>query len=162
MIRVLITGGTFDKEYDRRRGELGFATTHLPHILETVGCAVPVELEVVQLIDSLDMGDADRARVVEACRRSPERMIVITHGTDTMTETARQLIVADLSRTIVLTGAMVPYTVAGSDALFNFGGAILAAQLADPGVWVVMHGCLFRGDAVEKDRDAGEFRPSAR
>ncbi|MFO8042900.1 MAG: asparaginase domain-containing protein [Alkalispirochaeta sp.] len=184
MVRLIITGGTFDKHYDAIRGELTFQRTHLPEILESVGCTVPVSVEINQLIDSLEMGDADREKVVAACRAAPEERIVITHGTDTMTVTAERLAsvmaaeAAEASaeasaeaaagraagraeqargQTIVLTGAMVPFTVTGSDALFNLGGALVAVQTLPPGVYIVMHGRTFVAGQVHKDRIAGRF-----
>ena len=163
MVRLIITGGTFDKHYDRVRGELTFQQTHLPEILDTVGCTVPVSLEINQLIDSLDMGDDDRERIVESCRAATEEHIVITHGTDTMTVTADRLRAAAQrdaalgARTIVLTGAMVPFTISGSDALFNLGGSLVAVQLLPPGVYVVMHGRVFPAGGVRKDTAAGKF-----
>jgi L-asparaginase len=166
MVRLIITGGTFDKQYDAIRGELTFQKTHLPEILETVGCTVPVTVEINQLIDSLEMGDADREKVVAACRAAPENRIVITHGTDTMTVTAERL-AADMAeemaaeqppaKTIVLTGAMVPFTVSGSDALFNLGGALVAVQTLPPGVYIAMHGRTFAAGQVKKDRNVGRF-----
>ena len=162
MIRLIITGGTFDKHYDALRGELTFHKTHMPEILDTVGCEVPVELELNQLIDSLEMGEDDRRRIAESCVAASERRIVITHGTDTMTRTAERLwaLVRDgqlNGKTVVLTGAMVPFTVSGSDALFNLGGALVAVQTLPPGVYIVMHGQVFRAGAVEKDRTRGRF-----
>ncbi|MFW5695926.1 MAG: asparaginase domain-containing protein [Alkalispirochaeta sp.] len=175
MVRLIITGGTFDKQYDAIRGELTFQKTHLPEILETVGCTVPVSVEINQLIDSLEMGDADREKVVAACRAASENRIVITHGTDTMTVTAERLareIAAETmagasaeqarGKTIVLTGAMVPFTVAGSDALFNLGGALVAVQTLPPGVYIVMHGRAFSAGQVEKDRTIGRFVDTSR
>ena len=163
MVRLIITGGTFDKQYDAVRGELTFQKTHMPQILDTVGCTVPVELELNQLVDSLEMGEEARERIVRSCRRALESRIVITHGTDTMTVTADRLQHAAtedetlLEKTIVLTGAMVPFTVAGSDALFNLGGALVAVQSLPPGVYIVMHGQTFTAGAVRKDRERGRF-----
>jgi len=175
MVRLIITGGTFDKQYDAIRGELTFQKTHLPEILETVGCTVPVTVEINQLIDSLEMGDADREKVVAACRAASEHRIVITHGTDTMTVTAERLareIMAESmagvsaeqarAKTIVLTGAMVPFTVTGSDALFNLGGALVAVQTLPPGVYIVMHGQAFPAGQVKKDRNIGRFVDTSR
>ncbi len=156
-IRVIITGGTFDKHYDEVKGSLGFRETHLPEILSFTRCTVPIELELNQLIDSLEMHEQNRLQVLEACRRAPERRIVVTHGTDTMVETAEVLGRAALPKTIVLTGAMVPYMVVASDAVFNFGCAVTAVQLCAPGVWIAMNGRVFRWDAVRKNRDLGVF-----
>jgi L-asparaginase len=156
-IRIIVTGGTFDKHYDEIRGVLTFRDTHLPEILHDVRCTVPVELELNQLIDSLDMGPTNRQRILESCRRAPERQLVITHGTDTMVETAAVLGQAVLDKTIVLTGAMVPYTFTHSDAVFNLGCAVAAVQLLGPGVYIVMNGRTFPWDNVRKRREAGEF-----
>lgn len=156
-LRVIITGGTFDKVYDPRAGALTFQNTHLPDILRQARVTAPVELEILPLIDSLDMREEGRARMAESCRRAPESAIVITHGTDTMTETARVLAAAGLGKTIVLTGAMVPFAFGQSDALFNFGGAVLAASLLPPGVYVTMNGRVFRAGHVRKNRESGCF-----
>ena len=142
------------------KGSLGFKETHLPEILRFTRCTVPIELELNQLIDSLEMHEQNRLQVLEACRRAPERRIVVTHGTDTMVETAEVLGRASLDKTIVLTGAMVPYMVTSSDAVFNFGCAVTAVQLCAPGVWIAMNGQVFRWDAVRKNRDLGVFEPS--
>jgi L-asparaginase len=156
-IRIIITGGTFDKIYDEIRGSLTFKDTHLPEILAFVRCAVPIELELNQLIDSLDMRDSNRLRVLESCRAAPEGRIVITHGTDTMVETAGVLGAAVLAKTIVLTGAMVPFAVTGSDAVFNLGCAVTAVQALPRGVYLTMNGRIFSWDNVRKNREKGVF-----
>ncbi len=156
-MRVIVTGGTFDKAYDEIRGELTFKESHLPEILKLTRVTVPVAIELNQLIDSLQMQDANRLSVLHACERAPERRIVITHGTDTMAETARLLGPAGMQKTIVLTGAMIPYQVQGSDALFNFGTAFSAAQLLPVGVYIVMNGRVFTWDHVRKDKTLGVF-----
>ena len=156
-LRIIVTGGTFDKDYDAIKGELTFVDTHLPEILERIRLTVPVEIELNQLIDSLQMQEENRRSVLVACERSAEASIVITHGTDTMAETARLLGPARLPKTIVLTGAMVPYQVQGSDALFNLGTAFAAAQLLPPGVYVSMNGRIFDWSRVRKNRVAGLF-----
>jgi L-asparaginase len=157
-IRVIVTGGTFDKHYDEIRGELTFKDSHLPEILKLTRVTVPVEIELNQLIDSLQMQDANRSSVLEACRKAAEQRIIITHGTDTMTLTAGLLGPAGLGKTIVLTGAMIPYKIQGSDALFNFGTAFAAVQLLAPGVWIVMNGRAFAWDKVRKNREIGVFQ----
>jgi len=156
-IRVIVTGGTFDKHYDEIRGELTFKESHLPEILKLTRVTVPVEIELNQLIDSLQMQDTNRRSVLDACSSAREERIIITHGTDTMAETARLLGPARLPKTIVLTGAMIPYQVQGSDALFNFGTAFMAAQLLPPGVYIIMNGQVFTWDRVRKDREKGVF-----
>lgn len=157
-VRIIITGGTFDKQYDEIKGTLTFKDTHLPEILERVRCTLEIKMELNQLIDSLEMQPEDRLHILEACRRAPERQIVVTHGTDTMTETARVLGEAGLDKVIVLTGAMVPYTFRNSDALFNLGCSIIAVQLLPPGVYITMNGKVFSWDNVYKDREKGVFR----
>ncbi len=158
-IRIIITGGTFDKQYDELRGELTFRSSHLPEILERIRMTIPVELEINRLVDSLDMEDADRIRIAESCERSSEKRIVITHGTDTMCETARVIGELGLRRVVVLTGAMVPYAFAGSDAVFNLGCAVAAVQTLPYGVYIAMNGRVFAWDRVRKNRDRGVFEP---
>jgi len=156
-IRIIITGGTFDKHYDEIRGNLGFKDTHLPEILKFVRCAVPIELELNQLIDSLDMLTANRLQVLESCTKAPEERIVITHGTDTMVETAAILGRAGLPKTIVLTGAMVPYIFNNSDAVFNLGCAMIAVQILPRGVYLAMNGRVFPWDKVRKNKELAVF-----
>ncbi|MBI5067397.1 MAG: asparaginase [Deltaproteobacteria bacterium] len=156
-IRALVTGGTFDKEYDELTGRLFFRETHLPEMLRRGRCLVEVSVEKLMMIDSLDMTEADRDRVVERCRACPEARVLVTHGTDTMAETARALVAARLAKTIVLTGAMIPYAFGSSDGLFNLGSALSFAQALPPGVWVAMNGRVFPGDRVRKNRASGIF-----
>ncbi len=156
-IRVIVTGGTFDKHYDEIRGELTFRESHMPEILAKARVRVPVVLEMNQLIDSLQMQDENRMAVLVSCKSAPERRILITHGTDTMTATASLLGRARLEKTIVLTGAMVPYKIQDSDALFNFGTAFSAVQLLPFGVYIAMNGRIFSWDRVRKNKDLGEF-----
>ena len=167
-LRIIITGGTFDKRYDAIRGQLDFKDTHLPDIIAQVRVGVPVELELNQLVDSLDMQDENRQRVLAACCAAQEKYIVITHGTDTMSETAAVLgnafsatESALAGKCIILTGAMVPYSVSVSDALFNLGSAIMAAQLVDPGVYIVMNGRCFPWRNARKNRVLGVFEGDA-
>ena len=160
-IRVLVTGGTFDKEYDELGGRLFFKDTHLPEMLRLARCRIPVQVETLMMIDSLDMTGADRDRVVERCRGSVEDRLVVTHGTDTMAETARALQAAGLGKTVVLTGAMVPYAFGSSDGLFNLGSALSFAQVLPPGVYVAMNGRVFAGDQVRKNRESGVFEELA-
>ena len=155
---VIAAGGTFDKHYDEIAGKLGFGASVLPTVIAQSRIAQPVRLELLPLLDSLDMQDADRLRILDACRRAPEQRIIVIHGTDTMPETARVLGSAGLAKTVVITGAMIPYEVANSDALFNFGMAVGVAQALPAGVYVAMSGQVFDWDNVEKDRSAGVFR----
>lgn|SRR5574340_931491 len=156
-IRIFVTGGTFDKEYDELRGQLYFKDSHLPEMLKLGRCALDVEIRTLMLIDSLEMTDADRALIVEQCRTAAESRIVITHGTDTMTETAGTLAAASLGKTIVLTGAMVPYKFGSSDGLFNLGSALAFAQTLAPGVYIAMNGRCFPAGRVHKNRATGIF-----
>lgn len=160
-LRIIATGGTFDKHYDEIRGELTFANSHLPEVIQRARITVPLALEVLPLLDSLDMQDDDRTRVLDACSKANENAIVIIHGTDTMRETAQVLGAAALNKTIVLTGAMVPYEIAGSDALFNFGFAAGVAQTLPAGVYVAMNGQVFPWDRVRKNRAAGVFETAS-
>lgn len=158
-IRVLVTGGTFDKSYDSRRGELTFTTSHVERILSTVQCRREVALETVMLKDSLFFEPGDREKIVDRCLGCPESRILITHGTDTMVETAWLIGRQGLRKTVVLTGAMVPVTVTDSDALFNLGFAFCAVQTLAPGVYIGMNGRIFAWDNVRKNTDLGEFEP---
>jgi L-asparaginase len=156
-LRIIITGGTFDKDYDEIQGVLTFKDTHLPEILSYVRCTVPVQLEINQLIDSLEMQMSNRLKILESCRRCAETHILVTHGTDTMIETARVIGDAQLPKTVVLTGAMVPYALSSSDAVFNLGSAMVAAQLLPSGVYVAMNGRVFSWNNVTKLKDRGVF-----
>jgi L-asparaginase len=158
-IRVFVTGGTFDKEYDELHGTLDFRTTHVPEMLRLGRCRIDVEVTTLMMIDSLDMSDAERALIVEQCRSSDERHIVITHGTDTMVDTARAIAGAVHDRTIVLTGAMIPYAFGSSDGLFNLGSALSFVQALPPGVYVAMNGRCFPWNDVRKNRTTGAFEP---
>jgi len=156
-IRVIITGGTFDKHYDELEGKLTFNDTHLPDILKDGRCKIPVTLELNQLIDSLHMQQSDRVKILDACRRSEEKHVIVTHGTDTMCETAVVLGRANLNMTIILTGAMIPYMLRQSDATFNFAASIVAVQLLPKGVYICMNGSIFPWDDVRKNKRQGRF-----
>jgi L-asparaginase len=159
VIRILVTGGTFDKEYNELTGTLFFKDTHLPEMLRLGRSRLEMTVRTLMMIDSLEMTDDDRALIVEQCRRSEEAQIVITHGTDTMVETARALAaaLAGDSKTVVLTGAMVPYAFGSSDGLFNLGSALSFVQVLPPGVYVTMNGRCFTADRVRKNRETGVF-----
>ena len=158
MIRILVTGGTFDKEYDEVRGRLFFKDTHVQEMLDKGRSRVPVSIRTLMMIDSLEMTDADRALVVEQCRQSEVDRLVVTHGTDTMVDTARAIAAAGLAgKTVVLTGAMIPYAFGSSDGLFNLGSALSFAQVLPPGVYVAMNGQYFQWDQVRKNRDTATF-----
>jgi len=156
-IRILVTGGTFDKEYDELAGVLFFKDTHVPEMLRLGRCLVPVEVSTVTMVDSLQMTDADRERILARCREAPEDRVVVTHGTDTMVETARVLAAARTGKTIVLTGAMVPYAFGSSDGLFNLGSALSFAQVLPAGVYVAMNGRCLPAERARKNRERGVF-----
>lgn len=156
-IRIIITGGTFDKAYDPVKGELTFSNTHLPAILEQVRNRVDTRLQIVALVDSLHMAEECRLRILEACRTCEEKQIVITHGTDTLCKTAKLLGENLHGKTVVLMGAMVPYSVQGSDALYNLGAAMAAVQLLPPGVYVTMNSRIFPWNRVWKNTELGIF-----
>jgi L-asparaginase len=156
-IRLFVTGGTFDKEYDEIHGMLEFRDTHLPEMLQLARSRLEVRIRTLMMVDSLDMTDADRELIASNCRDAPEQNIVITHGTDTMVATARVLAETVPAKTIVLTGAMIPIAFGSSDGLFNLGGALAVAQVLPPGVYVAMNGRVFDWDNVEKNRDTGVF-----
>jgi L-asparaginase len=156
-IRILVTGGTFDKEYNELTGELFFQDSHIREMLKLGRCRVDVAVRTLMMVDSLGMDEDDRDTILKNCARSPEERIVVTHGTDTMEITARHIGQAGLAKTIVLTGAMVPYTFGSSDGLFNLGSALAYAQCLPHGVYVAMNGRCFRWDDVRKDRRTGTF-----
>ncbi len=159
-IRIIATGGTFDKEYNELNGELFFKDTHLPDMLALGRSTLDLTVETLMMVDSLNMGDIDRQKIVERCGTVEERSLVITHGTDTMVETGRYLAERreDLAgKTVVLTGAMVPYTFGSSDGLFNLGSALAFAQAMPEGVYVAMNGRIFDWDNVRKNRSVGRF-----
>ena len=160
-IRILVTGGTFDKKYDELTGRLFFRDTHLPEMLRLGRARLLVAVETVMMIDSLDLDDRGRSEIVARARDCAEPAVVVTHGTDTMVETARALAAADLTgKTIVLTGAMVPYAFGSSDGLFNLGSALSFVQVLPPGVYVAMNGQHFNWDAVTKNTATGCFEPA--
>jgi L-asparaginase len=156
-IRVFVTGGTFDKEYDEHTGSLFLRNTHVREMLQRGRCYVDVEVETLLMVDSLDMTSDERDDIATACLRRPESKIVITHGTDTMVETATVIAASVVGKTVVLTGAMVPYAFGSSDGLFNLGSALSFAQTLPDGVYLAMNGKCFRWDNVRKNRDAGVF-----
>jgi L-asparaginase len=156
-IRLFVTGGTFDKEYDEIHGTLEFRDTHLPEMLGMARSRLDVRVRTLMMVDSLDMSDADRELIASNCQDAPEPNIVITHGTDTMVQTAKALASAVSGKTIVLTGAMIPIAFGSSDGLFNLGGALSVVQVLPQGVYVAMNGRVFDWDNVVKNRDTGIF-----
>ncbi len=158
MIRIFVTGGTFDKEYHELTGALAFKETHLPEMLRLGRSRVDASITTLMMIDSLEMTDADRALIVGHCRQAAEARILITHGTDTMVDTARALAAeCGRTKTVVLTGAMIPYAFGSSDGLFNLGSALSFVQALPPGVYVAMNGRCFEWDKVRKNRETGVF-----
>ena len=157
-IRIYITGGTIDKVYNQSNGELEFDQTHFPDMITRARIEVDLLIEELMLIDSLDMIDADRELILEKCAKCDERFILITHGTDTMCETARLLGESSIDKTIVLFGSMVPYAVSDSDAFFNFGCALGSLQLLETGVYIAMNGRVLPWNDVEKNRSLGVFQ----
>ncbi|MGA8029069.1 MAG: asparaginase domain-containing protein [Bryobacteraceae bacterium] len=156
-IRILVTGGTFDKEYDEIGGRLYFKDSHLPEMLKLGRSKLNLEVRTLMMIDSLEMTEADRELIVEQCRATPESRIVITHGTDTMEVTAKAVAAKVQGKTIVLTGAMIPYKFGSSDGLFNLGSALAFVQTLPQGVYVAMNGRCFPADRVHKNRQTGIF-----
>ena len=156
-IKILITGGTFDKEYDELNGKLFFKDTHLPEILKLGRSNLVVSINTLMMIDSLEMTDVNREVIISHCKHCAEEKIIITHGTDTMDITAQQLGKANLNKTIVLTGAMVPYKFGSSDGLFNMGSALAFVQTLPKGVYVAMNGKYFLYDNVRKNKASGVF-----
>lgn len=160
MIQVYVTGGTFDKDYNFISGELYFKDTHLKQMFERGRCTLDIDIKTLMMIDSLEMTDADREIVVHNCRWTIHKRILVTHGTDTMVKTALALCQADLDKTIVLTGAMIPYAFGtSSDGFFNLGSALAFVQSLPTGVYVVMNGRYYDAGAVRKNRTTGYFEP---
>ena len=156
-IRIFITGGTFDKEYNEINGQLYFKDTHLNDLLEMGRNKVSVEIRTLMMIDSLEMTAEDRGLIVHQCKHCEEDRIIITHGTDTMAETAKTLAASVAGKTIILTGAMIPIKFGSSDGLFNLGSALAFAQALPAGVYVAMNGRYFHSDNVRKNKLTGIF-----
>ena len=156
-IRIFITGGTFDKEYNEITGKLYFKDTHMREILDLGRSKLDVSIRTLMMIDSLDMTDSDRNLILENCVSTKGDQIIITHGTDTMTDTARLLATGNLEKTIVLTGAMIPFKFGTSDGLFNLGNALGFVQSLSHGVYIAMNGQCFDYDKVKKNKGTGVF-----
>ena len=161
MICIFITGGTFDKTYDEIKGRLSFGETHLSEMLRLGRSRVEVSTRTLMMIDSLEMTDVDRELIVRNCTQCDHPRIVVTHGTDTMVQTAAALAAGVTGKTIVLTGAMIPYAFGSSDGLFNLGSALSFAQVLPPGVYIAMNGTHFAWDKVRKNRETGVFETIA-
>ena len=158
-IKIFVTGGTFDKEYNEINGELYFKKTHLHEMLELGRSQLKVEIETLMMKDSLEMSDEDRNLIVSKCLESNENRILITHGTDTMVETAKLLAKKNILKTIVLTGAMIPYKFGSSDGLFNLGSALSFLQSMPHGIYIAMNGNIFNWNNVKKNKELGLFVP---
>ena len=156
-IRIFITGGTFDKEYNDLNGQLYFKDTHIQELLKLGRNRVEVDIRTLMMIDSLEMTDDDRLLIARQCNSSEEDKIIITHGTDTMTQTAAILAAKITNKTIVLTGAMIPYKFGSSDGLFNLGSALAFVQALPVGVYVAMNGRVFNWNNVQKNIQTGVF-----
>ena len=156
-IRIFITGGTFDKEYNEITGKLYFKDTHMREILDLGRSKLDVSIRTLMMIDSLDMTDSDRNLILENCVSTKGDQIIITHGTDTMTDTAKLLATGNLEKTIVLTGAMIPFKFGTSDGLFNLGNALGFVQSLPHGVYIAMQGRCFDYDKVKKNKETGVF-----
>jgi len=156
-IRIFITGGTFDKEYNELNGQLYFKDTHMQDLLDMGRCRLDTEIRTLMMIDSLEMTGEDRELIVYQCQQCEENQIVITHGTDTMSETAGVLAKKVRNKTIVLFGAMIPIKFGSSDGLFNLGSALAFVQTLPAGVYVAMNGRCFKWDNVRKNIQTGIF-----
>lgn len=158
-IKLFVTGGTFDKEYNEIEGSLYFKDTHIREVLDLGRCRLDVRIRTIMMVDSLELTDSDRDLIVENCAKASEARIVITHGTDTMVDTARVLADRVSDKSIVLTGAMIPYAFGSSDGLFNLGSALSFVQVVSPGIYIAMNGHIFEWDKVRKNRQLGRFEP---
>ncbi len=156
-IYIFVTGGTFDKEYDMINGKLYFDETHIPEMLDLGRCTLDIKVRTLMMIDSLEMTIQDREIIRDNCARSDAKRIVITHGTDTMVQTAELLAEAELDKTIVITGALIPYKFGSSDGFFNIGNALAFAQTLPAGVYIAMNGRWFNWNDVKKNRSTGYF-----
>jgi L-asparaginase len=156
-IRIFITGGTFDKEYNELNGQLFFKDTHIADLLDLGRSKVQVQVRTLMMIDSLEMTDHDRDLIAHQCNQCEENKIVITHGTDTMSETGKFLAEKVKDKTIVLTGAMIPFKFGSSDGLFNLGSALAFAQTLPAGIYIAMNGRYFHWDNVRKNKQTGMF-----
>lgn len=156
-IKIFVTGGTFDKEYNELEGTLFFKETHVHEMLKLARSRLKIDIITLMMIDSLDMTDADRKIILEKCKKTKEDKILITHGTDTMIETAKVLASSIKNKTIVLTGAMIPYKFGSSDGLFNLGSSLAFVQTLPQGVYVSMNGKYFRWDNIKKNKQTGMF-----
>ena len=156
-IKIFITGGTFDKEYNELTGELYFKNSHMYELLELGRCRLDVDIETLMMVDSLEMSKTERNYIIQKCIQEPIKQIIITHGTDTMVKTARILADSVNDKTIILTGAMIPVRFGSSDGLFNMGSALSFVQTLSPGVYIAMNGQIFNQENVRKNKKLGIF-----
>ncbi|MAV94016.1 MAG: asparaginase [Candidatus Marinimicrobia bacterium] len=156
-IKIFATGGTFDKEYNEINGKLFFKKTHLAELLELGRSQLDVQIETLMMVDSLDMTIESKKIVVQKCKEEKTNRIIITHGTDTMVDTAKLLAKSIKNKTIILTGAMIPIKFGSSDGLFNLGSALSFIQVIDPGIYITMNGRYFKWDNVRKNKKLGIF-----
>lgn len=156
-IRLFVTGGTFDKEYNELNGSLYFKDTHINEMLKLGRCKASIDIRTLMMIDSIELTQADRELIAVNCDKAEEDKIIITHGTDTMVETAKVIASKVKDKTIVLTGAMIPYKFGSSDGLFNLGAAIAFVQTLPHGVYIAMNGRIFTWDNCRKNKRLGEF-----
>jgi len=159
MIQLFVTGGTFDKEYNYIDGKLYFRDTHLKEMFERGRCTLDIDVKTLMMVDSLEMTEDDREIIASNCKRSKSKQVIVTHGTDRMVETASYLAQKNIEgKTIVLTGAMIPYAFGtSSDGFFNLGSALSFAQSLPAGVYVAMNGRFFDWDKVRKNTKTGYF-----
>jgi|TARA_Y200000002_G_scaffold380702_1_gene392817 L-asparaginase len=158
MIQILITGGTFDKSYNHISGDLFFERTHIPEMLERSKCRLNVDVKTLMMIDSLEMTKKDIEKIIDECKKTKSSRIVITHGTDTMVNTAKKIAEKIKNKTIVLTGAMIPYAFgSSSDGFFNLGSALSFVQTLKNGIYIAINGQYFDYDKVEKNKLKGYF-----
>ena len=158
MIKIFITGGTFDKSYNEIEGKLFFKDTHIKDLLKLGRSQTKVDIETLMMVDSLDMTGAQRDHIIERCYKSNSDKIIITHGTDTMTKTASLIAKEKLNKTIILTGAMIPFKFGSSDGLFNIGGSLAYVQTLPRNVYIVMNGQCFKHGEVFKNKKTGFFQ----
>ena len=156
-IKIFSTGGTFDKEFNELNGELYFKKTQLHELLELGRSQLNVKVETLMMIDSLNMTDDERQYIIKKCQKESSQRIIITHGTDTMVETAKILAGHIQNKTIILTGAMIPIKFGSSDGLFNLGSALSFVQILEPGIYITMNGRYFNWDNVRKNKNLGIF-----
>lgn len=156
-IKLILTGGTIDKHYNESNGELDFVDSYISEILEQGRNLSQIDIQQIMLKDSLEMDDADRKIISDACQQCSQKQILITHGTDTMVETASVIAAEKTGKTIVLLGAMVPYVFKHTDAVFNLGFALAAVQSLPANVYIAMNGQIFEWNAVRKNKELGVF-----